>query len=45
MKYEGTKLPNFEPIDSVKELEVIDVEGRASRRRPADRAGLSGAEQ
>lgn len=26
MKYEGTKLPNFEPREGVKELEVIDVE-------------------
>lgn len=27
MKYEGTKLPNFEPrTESVKELEIIDVE-------------------
>ncbi len=26
MKYEGTKLPNFEPRESVAELEIIDVE-------------------
>ncbi|AHB42454.1 peptidyl-prolyl cis-trans isomerase [Candidatus Saccharibacteria bacterium RAAC3_TM7_1] len=26
MKYEGTKLPDFEPRDEVKELEIIDVE-------------------
>ena len=26
MKYEGTKLPNFEPRDAVKELEIIDTE-------------------
>lgn len=26
MKYEGTKLPNFEPRDAVGELEIIDVE-------------------
>ena len=26
MKYEGTKLPNFEPRDSVTELEIIDTE-------------------
>lgn len=26
MKYQGTKLPNFEPVESVKELEIIDVE-------------------
>lgn len=26
MKYEGTKLPNFEPRDKVKELKTIDVE-------------------
>ena len=26
MKYEGTKLPNFEPREDVKELEIIDVE-------------------
>lgn len=26
MKYEGTKMPNFEPRDSVAELEIIDVE-------------------
>lgn len=25
MKYEGTKLSNFEPRDEVKELEIIDV--------------------
>ena len=26
MKYEGTKLPNFEPRDEVAQLEIIDVE-------------------
>ena len=26
MKYEGTKLPNFEPIDSVDSLQKIDTE-------------------
>ncbi len=26
MKYEGTKLTNFEPIDSVPELQIIDIE-------------------
>ena len=26
MKYEGTKLPDFEPRDKVVELEIIDVE-------------------
>ena len=26
MKYEGTKLPGFEPREEVKELEIIDVE-------------------
>ncbi len=26
MAYEGTKLPNFEPKDEVKELELIDIE-------------------
>lgn len=26
MKYEGTKLPNFEPIDNVSELQKIDTE-------------------
>lgn len=26
MKYEGTKLPNFEPRESVSELEIIDTE-------------------
>lgn len=26
MKYEGTKLPNFEPRDEVKELEIIDTQ-------------------
>lgn len=26
MKYEGTKLSNFEPREGVKELEIIDVE-------------------
>ena len=26
MKYEGTKLPNFEPRESVVELEIIDTE-------------------
>lgn len=26
MKYEGTKLPNFEPRDAVSELEISDVE-------------------
>ncbi|HTK39576.1 MAG TPA: FKBP-type peptidyl-prolyl cis-trans isomerase [Patescibacteria group bacterium] len=26
MKYEGTKLPNFEPRESVTELEIIDSE-------------------
>lgn len=26
MKYEGTKLPNFEPRESVAELEIIDTE-------------------
>ncbi len=25
-KYEGTKLPNFEPIDKVTELQIIDTE-------------------
>lgn len=25
-KYEGTKLPNFEPRDKVEELEIIDLE-------------------
>ncbi len=35
MKYEGTKLPNFEPRDAVKELEVIDVEvGTGEEVRP-----------
>src|SRR5690606_4166000 len=26
VKYEGTKLPNFEPRDSVDQLEIIDIE-------------------
>ena len=26
MKYEGTKLSNFEPIDNVTELQIIDIE-------------------
>lgn len=26
MKYEGTKLPKFDPRDEVKELEIIDLE-------------------
>lgn len=26
MKYQGTKLPNFEPRDAVAELEIIDTE-------------------
>lgn len=26
MKYEGTKLPNFEPIDKVEALQVVDTE-------------------
>lgn len=26
MKYEGTKIQKFEPIDPVKELEIIDIE-------------------
>ena len=26
MKYEGTKLPNFEPRDKVTEFEVVDIE-------------------
>ena len=26
MKYEGTKLANFEPIDTVNELQIIDIE-------------------
>jgi len=26
MTYEGTKLPNFEPIDAVSELQIIDTE-------------------
>lgn len=26
MKYQGTKLPNFEPIESVTELQIIDIE-------------------
>lgn len=26
MKYEGTKLPNFEPRERVKELEIIDTD-------------------
>ena len=35
MKYEGTKLPGFEPRDSVKELEIIDVEaGTGEEVRP-----------
>ena len=33
MKYEGTKLPNFEPRDeAVKELEIIDVEVGAGEK-------------
>ena len=36
MKYEGTKLPNFEPrTEPVKELEIIDVEiGTGEEARP-----------
>ena len=35
MKYEGTKLPNFEPREEVKELEIIDVEvGKGEEVKP-----------
>lgn len=35
MKYEGTKLPDFEPRDSVVELEMIDTEiGTGEEVRP-----------
>ena len=35
MKYEGTKLPNFEPTDTVTELQIIDTEiGTGEEVRP-----------
>ena len=35
MKYEGTKLPNFEPRENVTELEVIDTEvGKGKEVQP-----------
>jgi len=35
MKYEGTKLPDFEPRETVAELEIIDVEvGTGEEVRP-----------
>lgn len=35
MKYEGTKLPNFEPREKVSELEIIDTEvGTGEEVRP-----------
>lgn len=35
MTYEGTKLPNFEPRESVAELEIIDIEvGTGEEVRP-----------
>lgn len=35
MKYQGTKLPNFEPRESVTELEMTDVEvGTGEEARP-----------
>ena len=35
MRYEGTKLPNFEPRDTVSELEIVDTEvGRGEEVQP-----------
>jgi len=35
MKYEGTKLPDFEPRDEIKDLEIIDLEvGTGEEVRP-----------
>ncbi len=35
MKYEGTKLPNFEPREKVAELEIVDTEvGNGEEVRP-----------
>jgi FKBP-type peptidyl-prolyl cis-trans isomerases 1 len=37
MKYEGTKLADFEPRDKVEELEVIDIEvGNGQQVQPGD---------
>lgn len=46
MKYEGTKLPDFEPREEVKELEIIDVEKGAGEEVKAGatvRAHYTGA--
>jgi FKBP-type peptidyl-prolyl cis-trans isomerase len=46
MKYEGTKLPNFEPREEVTELEIIDTEvGKGEEVKPGAtiRAHYTGA--